>query len=97
MRSSEGKQQQQPYAATPSAEESKGPLPPSQGEGEGGEADSDQGMHCTHVHHTLANMQLRFGKSWEFMTSCAVEPLYSGHHGGTQLSVLYREVSLIQR
>lgn len=44
MESMEGKQQQQPYAAAPSAEEPKSPLPPTQGEGEGGEADSDQGM-----------------------------------------------------
>ena len=72
MRSSEGKQQQQPYAATPSGEESKSPLSPSQGEGEGGEADSDQGMHCAHVQCALSN-GAEFAKSWEFMARCAVD------------------------
>ena len=50
MRSSEGKQQLQPYAAIPSTVESKSPLPPAQGEGEGGEADSDQGTYTLHTH-----------------------------------------------
>ena len=50
MQSLEGKQQLQPYAAIPSTVESKSPLHPTQGEGEGGEADSDQGTYALHTH-----------------------------------------------